>query len=319
MTIRDIYYLNVIYQSKKKVQLKSTKWLNMCKYSIFVRFKLNMALDFFKKIVRKNPEDPDAEMGFLDHLEELRWHVIRAAISIVFFAVLALIFQQWIFKNIIFAPKNGDFPTYKFFCWLSEKTCFSPPELPLITRELGEQFFIGITVSIYLGFIISFPYVFYEFWKFIKPGLHENEKKIAGSLVFFTSFLFTLGVLFGYYLISPFAITWLGGYTVGVEAVNSPTLASYVNYLTMFTIPTGLAFELPIVVYFLAKTGIVGPNIMKKFRRQAFLVIFIVAAIITPPDALTQILVGIPVYILYEISIIIAERVVKNNELRNNT
>ncbi|MBK6363018.1 MAG: twin-arginine translocase subunit TatC [Saprospiraceae bacterium] len=193
---------------------------------------------------------------------------------------------------------------------------FFSPELPLITRELGEQFFIGISVSIYMGFIVSFPYVFFEFWKFIKPGLHENEKRLPAAW-YFHFFLFTLGVLFGYYIISPFAISWLGGYTVGVEAVNSPTLASYVNYLTMFTIPTGLAFELPIVVYFLARTGIVGPNIMKKYRREAFLVIFIVAAVITPPDALTQILVGIPVYILYEISIIIAERVVKENALRN--
>ncbi|MFZ1703344.1 MAG: twin-arginine translocase subunit TatC, partial [Saprospiraceae bacterium] len=238
-----------------------------------------MALQFFNKFIKAKEESPDAEMGFLDHIEELRWHVVRAAISIVFFAILALTFQEWIFKNIIFAPKNPGFPTYDFFCWLSEITCFAPPDLPLITRELGEQFFIGISVSIYLGFIVSFPYVFYEFWKFIKPGLKENEKQVAGSLVFVTSLLFTLGVLFGYYVIAPFAITWLGNYTVGVDAVNSPTLASYVNYLTMFTIPTGLAFELPIVVYFLAKAGIVGPNIMKKFRRQAFLIIFIVAAI----------------------------------------
>lgn len=251
-------------------------------------------------------------MGFLDHLEELRWHVVRAAISVVFFAIVALVFQKWIFKNIIFAPKNPDFPTYKFFCWLSEKTCFFPPELPLITRELGEQFFIGITVSIYMGFIISFPYVFYEFWRFIKPGLHENEKKVASGLVLVTSLLFTTGVLFGYYLISPFAITWLGSYTVGADAVNSPTLASYVNYLTMFTIPTGLAFELPIIVYFLAKTGIIGPKIMRKYRRHALLVIFIISAIITPPDALTQILIGIPVFILYEISILIADKVVRN-------
>lgn len=277
-----------------------------------------MAIPFLKPKPNVQMENPDAEMGFLDHIEELRWHVIRAAIAIVAFAILALVYQEWIFKNIIFAPKNADFPTYHFFCWLSEKTCFSPPELPLITRELGEQFFIGITVSIYLGFIVSFPYVFYEFWRFIKPGLHENEKRVASSLVLATSLLFTTGVLFGYYIISPFAITWLGSYTVGVEAVNSPTLASYVNYLTMFTLPTGLAFELPIVVFFLAKTGIVGPKIMKKYRRHALLVIFIVAAIITPPDALTQILVGIPVYILYEISIIIADKVIRQKE-QNNT
>lgn len=269
-----------------------------------------MSLPHFKLFSNADNPNPDGEMGFLDHLEELRWHVIRAAIVIVIFAIVALVYQEWIFKNIIFAPKNADFPTYHFFCWLSEHTCFSPPELTLITRELGEQFFMGITVSLYMGFIVSFPYVFYEFWKFIKPGLHDTERRVAQSLVLATSLLFTLGVLFGYYIIAPFAISWLGGYTVGVDAINSPTLASYVNYLTMFTLPTGLAFELPIVMYFLAKTGIVGPNILKKYRRHALLIIFVVAAIITPPDALTQVLVGIPVYILYEVSIVIVARVI---------
>ncbi|MFZ1751641.1 MAG: twin-arginine translocase subunit TatC [Saprospiraceae bacterium] len=254
------------------------------------------------------------EMGFLDHLEELRWHVIRAGLSVVFFATIALIFQNEVFEYIVYAPKKPEFITYKIFCLISETTCFSPPELPLITRELGEQFFMGITVSIYMGFIASFPYIFYEFWKFIKPGLYETEVKIANRLIGATSLLFILGVSFGYFIIAPFAISFLGSYNVGTEATNSPTLSSYVNYLTMFTIPVGLAFELPIVVYFLARIGILGPETMKKFRKEAFLVIFIVAAIITPPDALTQILVGIPMFILYEISISVAAKVVKDQE-----
>jgi sec-independent protein translocase protein TatC len=271
---------------------------------------------FFKKIVSGPDGTPEEtnEMGFLDHLEELRWHVIRAGISVVVFAIIALTFQKEVFEYIIYAPKKADFITYRIFCAISEATCFSPPELPLITRELGEQFFMGITVSLYLGVVASFPYIFYEFWKFIKPGLYDKEIKIANRLIGVTSFLFILGVSFGYYIIAPFAITFLGSYSVGPEATNSPTLSSYVNYLTMFTIPVGLAFELPIVVYFLAKIGLVGPEIMKKFRREAFLVIFIVAAVITPPDALTQILVGIPMYILYEISITVAARVVKDGE-----
>lgn len=264
----------------------------------------------------QNAGDDGKEMGFLDHLEELRWHVIRAGIAVVVFAIIALIFQNEVFEYIVYAPKKPGFITYKLFCAISDATCFSPPELPLITRELGEQFFMGITVSLYLGVIASFPYIFYEFWKFIKPGLYQTEVKIANRLIGATSFLFILGVAFGYFIIAPFAISFLGSYSVGTEAVNSPTLSSYVNYLTMFTIPVGLAFELPIVVYFLAKIGIIGPDIMKKYRREAFLVIFIVAAIITPPDALTQILVGIPMYILYEISITVASRVVKNNELK---
>jgi sec-independent protein translocase protein TatC len=272
--------------------------------------------NFFPK--KNKAEDESKEMGFLDHLEELRWHVIRAGIAVIVIAIVALVFQNEVFEYIIYAPKKPNFITYKVFCAISEATCFTPPELQLITREMGEQFFMGITVSLYLGLVVAFPYIFYEFWKFIKPGLYEQEIKIANRLIGVTSFLFILGVCFGYYIIAPFAITFLGSYTVGTEAINSPTLASYVNYLTMFTIPVGLAFELPIVVYFLAKLGIIGPEIMKKFRREAFLVIFIIAAIITPPDALTQILVGIPMYILYEISINVAARVVKDNESVKN-
>lgn len=254
-------------------------------------------------------------MGFLDHIEELRWHVIRSGIAIVVIAIIALIFQNEVFEYVIYAPKKPDFITYRMFCAISESTCFSPPDLQLITRELGEQFFMGITVSLYLGLVLAFPYVFYEFWKFIKPGLYDNEVKIANRLIGVTSLLFGLGVSFGYFIIAPFAITFLGSYSVGTEAINSPTLASYVNYLTMFTIPVGFAFELPIVVYFLAKIGILGPETMKKFRKEAFLVIFIVAAAITPPDILTQTLVGIPMYILYEISISVAARVVKDKDL----
>ncbi len=268
-----------------------------------------------RKTTDFSQEPEPKEMGFLDHLEELRWHIIRAGIGVVFFAILGLIFQKQVFEYIVFAPKKADFITYKLFCALSEATCFSPPELPLITRELGEQFFVGITVSIFLGIIISFPYIFYEFWKFIKPGLYAKEIKIANQLLGVTSLLFILGVSFGYFIIAPFAITFLGGYTVGIEATTSPTLSSYVNYMTMFTLPVGLAFELPIVIYFLAKIGLIGPNVLKKFRKEAFLVIFILAAFITPPDAITQILVGIPLFILYEISIQVAARVVKNSEI----
>jgi sec-independent protein translocase protein TatC len=267
-----------------------------------------------KKIVSgaKLSKDDSKEMGFLDHLEELRWHVIRAGIAVIAISSVALMFQNEIFEYVIYAPKKPSFITYRLFCALSEATCIHPPELQLITREMGEQFFMGITVSLYIGLIVAFPYIFYEFWKFIKPGLYEGELRIANRLIAATSFLFILGVCFGYYVIAPFAITFLGSYTVGTEAINSPTLASYVNYMTMFTIPVGLSFELPIVVYFLAKIGIIGPEIMKKFRKEAFLIIFIVAAVITPPDALTQILVGVPMYVLYEISISVAARVVRD-------
>ena len=154
-----------------------------------------------------------------------------------------------------------------------------------------------------LGIIVSFPYIFWEIWRFVKPGLYSNEKKAARGIVFVCSTLFLLGVLFGYYVISPFAVSFLAGYSISPEVVSSPSLASYVNNMTMFTVPTGIIFELPVVIYFFSRIGIVTPDIMKKYRRHAVIIILIFAAIITPPDIVTQFLIGLPVFFLYEASI----------------
>jgi sec-independent protein translocase protein TatC len=256
-------------------------------------------------------EKVQKEMSFLDHLEELRWHIIRSIAAIFIIGIGIFLMKTFVFEHIIFAPKKASFATYQFFCSISEVTCFKPPEFDLIVRQLGEQFFVHIKVSLWLGLIIAFPYVFWEIWRFIKPGLYDKEQKAAKGIVFYCSLLFILGVLFGYYVIAPFAITFLAGYQVGETAINSPTLSSYVNYLTMFTVPTGLIFELPIVVYFLARVGLISPEFMKQYRKHAIIIILILAAVITPPDVLTQFLIGIPLFILYEISIIICRRVVK--------
>jgi sec-independent protein translocase protein TatC len=166
-------------------------------------------------------------------------------------------------------------------------------------------------VSIWVGLIIAFPFVFYEIWKFIKPGLYQKEQKAAKGIVFVCSILFIFGVLFGYFIIAPFAVSFLASYSVGADVISKPTLSSYVNYLTMFTIPTGIVFELPVFVYFFSKLGLVTPAGMKKYRKHAFIVILIIAAVITPPDVMTQFLIGIPIFILYEISIFISARVEK--------
>jgi len=247
-------------------------------------------------------------MSFLEHLEELRWHIIRALGSILFFGTVVFIFKEFVFDKIILAPKNNSFATYQFFCGLSDFTCFYPPEFTIMPRELGEEFLTHIKVSIWLGIIISFPYLFFEIWKFVKPGLYPNEKKAAKGIVFICSALFLLGVLLGYYVISPFAVSFLAGYTVSSEIISSPTLASYVNYMVMFTIPTGIIFELPVLVYFLSRIGILTPEFMRKYRRHAIIVILLFAAVITPPDVVTQFLIGIPVFILYELSINISKR-----------
>ena len=256
-------------------------------------------------------QQEEKEMSFLDHLEELRWHIIRSVISVFIFGIVVFLFKDLVFDKIILAPKKPTFFTYQFFCNLGDAICFYPPDFKLMPRQLGEEFFTHLKVSIWLGIIVSFPYIFYEIWKFIKPGLYPKEQKAAKGVVFICSSLFMLGVLFGYFVISPFAITFLAGYTVSPEVVSSPTLASYVSYMTMFTVPTGLLFELPIVVYFLSRIGLLTPEFMKKYRRHSIVLIFLLAAIITPPDITTQFLIGIPILVLYEISIHISRRAQK--------
>ncbi len=259
----------------------------------------------------------EGEMSFLDHVEELRWHLVRAVLSIVIFGIAVFVAGDYIFENIILAPKEKSFATYQFICGLSESLCFYPPQFKLITRELGEQFFVHMKVAFFLGLIISFPYIFWEIWRFVKPGLYDEERKAARGIVFICSTLFMLGVLFGYYVIAPFAITFLASYNVGAE--SAPTLASYVSYMTMFTLPTGFVFELPIIVYFLSKVGLIGPQFLRTYRRHAIVIILLLAAIITPPDVITQFLIGIPLFILYEVSIVISARVAKKKEETTKT
>ncbi|MEL6865841.1 MAG: twin-arginine translocase subunit TatC [Bacteroidota bacterium] len=254
----------------------------------------------------------EKEMSFLDHLEELRWHLIRSVASIALFAVVVFLPGQWVFDNIILAPKQSSFITYQIINGIFPGLNFYPPDFQLITKELGEQFIVHLKVSMLLGLVISFPYIFWEIWRFIKPGLYETEQKAARGIVLVCSLLFLSGVFFGYFVISPFAITFLAGYNVG--AVSAPTLASYVSYMTMFTVPTGLVFELPIVVYFLSKVGLLYPDFMRSYRRHAFVIILIMAAVITPPDVITQFLIGMPLFLLYEVSIVICQRVTKRAE-----
>lgn len=267
------------------------------------------------------PSDTDIapkekEMSFLDHLEELRWHILRSIGAIVAIGIVVFIAKEFTF-GIIMWPKDASFPTYKLLCAISDFTCLQPNDFQLIVRDMGEQFFTHIKVSFWVGLIVSFPYIFWEFWNFVKPGLYKHEQQAARGIVATCSLLFMLGVLFGYFVISPFAITFLTGYQVTESAINNPTLASYVSYMTMITIPTGIVFELPIVVFFLAKIGLISSDFMKNYRRHAFVLVFILAAIITPPDVFTQILIGIPIYVLYEISIRIAKRVEKQHALED--
>jgi sec-independent protein translocase protein TatC len=259
------------------------------------------------------------EMTFFEHIAELRRHILRSALAIVVIGVICFANINWIFEKVIFGPRNPDFPTYKAICGIShwmgmgDKMCFQPTPFRIITRQLGELLMQHLYVSFWLGFICAFPFIFWEFWKFIRPGLIEKEQKAIRGIVFICTALFLLGVSFGFFIIAPFSISFLGGYTMeGLEV--SPTLDSYVTYMVMFTLPTGVIFEMPILAYFLTKIGLLGAQFLRSFRRHAIVIIVIVAAVITPPDVVSQVLVSIPLLALYEVSIGVSAAVQRRRE-----
>ncbi len=255
-------------------------------------------------------------MSFLDHLGELRWHLVRSSIAVFFFAVVAFLSKEVIFDVIIFGPKQMDFPTYTFFCWLSSYVggnvfCFDEMPFELLNMRMSGQFQMHLWVSLVAGVIIAFPYVFWEIWRFIQPGLHESERKNSRGVILFTTILFLLGVLFGYYVIVPLSVQFLGTYTVSSEIFNRIDLTSYISMVSSVTLATGILFQLPIAVYFLSKLGVVTPDLLKTYRRHAIVGILLLSAIITPPDIASQILVTFPVLILYQISIGVSRRSIK--------
>lgn len=264
-------------------------------------------------------EHERSEMSFFDHISELRSHLLRSALAIAVVGIVCFLNKEFVFNTLIFGPRNPDFITYRALCdfshWVGagESMCFVPPTFNLITRQLGEVLMQHLYVSFWLGVIGAFPFIFWEFWKFVSPGLLDTERKAVRGVVGICTLLFLLGVSFGYFVIAPFSISFLAGYTLE-GLVVSPTLDSYVTYMTMFTLPTGLIFEMPVLAYFLAKIGLVGPAFLRSHRRQAIVVILIIAAIITPPDVVSQTLVTIPLYGLYEASILVVARVQRNRE-----
>lgn len=270
-----------------------------------------MPLDQQHEVERQKAQR--GEMTFFDHISELRRHILRSVLAIAIFAIYFLSNKELVFNKLVFGARDPNFPTYRIMCsfsnWvgLGNKICFTPPKFNVITRELGEALMSHMYISFCLGVICAFPYIFWEFWKFVRPGLLESERKAATGVVFVCSGLFLLGNLFGYFIIAPFSISFLASYTVeGLDV--SPTLDSYVSYMTMFTLPTGLIFEMPIVAYFLTKIGVIGPKALRSYRRHAIVAIIVIAGIITPPDVMSQILVSVPLFILYEISIIVSAK-----------
>ena len=271
-------------------------------------------------MARTKNTDPGKEMSFLDHLEELRWHLIRSTIAVVLAGTAAFLFKELIFEGIIFAPKRADFPTYQILCkaarfiGFEESFCFTELPFRVQSRTMAGQFSAHIWTSITAGFIVAFPYVLYEFWRFISPGLRTNERKSSRGFIIVASLLFFIGVLFGYYVITPLSMNFLGSYQVSEQVFNDFDLSSYIGLVRARALSAGLIFELPIIIYFLTKIGVVTPQFLKKYRKFALVIVLIISAIITPPDIASQVIVAVPVVILYEISIIIAKVVVRNQK-----
>ncbi len=264
-------------------------------------------------------KDPNTEMHFLDHLEALRWHLVRSAIAIVLLALVAFLNTEILFDQIILGAKNPDFLTYRVLCQLSERfnvdMCIREVPFILINIDISGQFTTHIYTSFIAGFILGFPYLIWELWRFIKPALSKKELKYTRGIVIFSSLLFLSGVLFGYYIISPLSINFLGSYQISAMVANQITLSSFISTVTMLTLSSGVVFELPVVIYFLSKIGIVTPSFLRTYRRHAMVIILIIAALITPsPDISSQILVAIPLFILYEIGIGVSAMVLRNKE-----
>ena len=261
----------------------------------------------------------EGEMSFLEHLEVMRWHLLRSIAAIVILALVAFVFKEIVFDKIILAPKEPPFPTNRWLCQLGEilgleRICINQNPFSLQTVKMAEQFSMHIIVSLVAGVVVAFPYIFWEFWRFIIPALYDKEKNTARGAVFFTSLLFIMGVLFGYYIISPLSVNFLGNYKVSESVISAPTLRSYVQTVTSVVLAAGLVFQLPILVYFLSKVGLVTPDFLKKYRRHSLIVIVTLSAIITPPDVFSQILVALPLMVLYEIGIAISRRIMKQQE-----
>lgn len=269
---------------------------------------------------REKNKITEKEMSFLDHLEDLRWHLIRATLAVVILASIAFLAKDFIFDVLLFGPKNPDFPTYKLLCRLAtnigleDSFCFTEEQFRIQSRTMAGQFSAHIWTSIMAGFIIAFPYVLYEFWKFISPGLHDNERSTSRGFILIASLLFFIGVLFGYYVVTPLSINFLGSYRVSDQVFNDFDLSSYIGLVRASVLASGLIFELPIIIYFLTKVGIVTPELLRKYRKFALVIVLILSAIITPPDIASQVIVSVPVIILYEVSIYISRWVVRKQE-----
>jgi sec-independent protein translocase protein TatC len=284
-----------------------------------VLFNMSKIGDKLIGAIRKGGEAEEGEMSFFQHLEALRWHLIRSALAILIFAIFSFIYYDDIFDNIIMAPTKTNFWTYRMMCnagealqklssyFQAKSFCVQQINVKLMNTELAGQFNLQLNSSIMIGIILGIPYILFELWRFIRPALHEKERKAASGFVFYCSLLFFLGVLFGYYVVTPLSVRFLASYTVSDSIENRFDIGSFISSITMLTLIAGLVFQLPIVVYILSSLNILTPKFMREKRRYATIIILVLAAVITPsPDALTMMIVALPLFLLYELSIVVS-------------
>lgn len=278
---------------------------------------------FFKKI-RGKDDGQKAEMSFIDHLEVLRWHIVRSAIALLVAAITIFIFIDWIFDNIIYAPARENFITYSALCKLSatlhlgDALCMPPVKIPLLINTIGGSFSSAISICFMGGLIIAFPYLLWELWRFIKPALSPKELKYAWGSTGWVSVCFFIGGAFGYFLLAPFTFNFLATFKLGTLGSQTylPSLTDYIDTLVNIILGCGIAFELPVLAYVLSKLGLITPKYLKTYRKYAYVIILIVAGVITPsPDWTSQLIVGVPLVLLYELSIFISAKVYKKTLL----
>lgn len=266
----------------------------------------------------------ESGMSFLEHLEAFRWVLVRSAIAVVLAAAGAFVLYRHVFDGIILAPMSPSFFTNRVLCAIgiylgSNSLCINSTPLNIININMAGQFNTHLQVSFLAGVIVAFPFIVAQIWSFIKPALYETERKGTRGAVAYITFLFVLGVLFGYFIISPLTIHFLGNYSISESVKNQISLSSYISSITSVTFATGLLFELPVLVFFLTKAGIITPDFLRKYRRHAFVVILVVAAVITPPDVLSLILVAFPLWLLFELSISVSAKNIRRREKASNS
>ncbi len=272
-----------------------------------------MALD--QEIELYKEEREEKEMSFLDHVDDLRKHLVRSAMAIVVLSIAAFFFIDDIFDDIILGPLHHDFFTYRKLCewghsyYKTDQLCVKDFEISLQNTEMAGQFMMSFKLAFLVGIILAMPFLLFQIWKFVKPALNNKESKGTKGFVFYTGFLFACGILFGYFILCPISINFFARYTLSPLVKNEINIQSIVGFMSLLVLGTGLIFELPVLMYFLARIGIISSAFLKKYRKYAFVIILIVAAIVTPPDIVSQVILTIPLYMLFEIGVIITKRV----------